>query len=50
MPTNRCPDCDVDLEDRDTDVRCFRCGYTVREVDEPRLFNDIREAIQQAAR
>lgn len=42
---DKCPHCQVDLEDRDTDVRCWKCGWTVRCVDTPCEFYDRADAI-----
>ncbi|WP_102145611.1 hypothetical protein [Mycobacterium hubeiense] len=45
--TDRCPTCDVDLEDTATAVRCWRCGWEVRDVDDSRNYYDISEAIAE---
>lgn len=46
MP-DECPTCHVDLEDRTTDVWCPRCGWTVRDVDNPREYVDRAHAIAE---
>lgn len=43
--SDRCPACDVDLEDTGTSVRCWRCGWEVRNVDNGREYYAVREAI-----
>lgn len=45
MMLDECPTCRVDLEDCGTDVRCWRCGWTVRDVDNPRKYRDIADEI-----
>jgi len=46
----RCPNCDVDLEADDTAVRCWRCGWEVRDVDHPRLYADLRAELEAGTR
>lgn len=41
----RCPDCDVDLDADATEVRCWRCGFTVRDVDNPLEYHDRYDEI-----
>jgi len=43
--TGRCPDCDVDLEDDGLAVRCWKCGWEVRDVDAPRDYVDIADMV-----
>jgi anaerobic ribonucleoside-triphosphate reductase len=43
-----CPTCDVTLEASSTEVRCWRCGWEVRDVDHPRRFVDLVDAIRDA--
>lgn len=43
-----CPDCRVTLELSPTEVRCWRCGWTVRDVDNPREYNERADAIREA--
>lgn len=40
-----CPNCRVDLEDTGTEVRCGRCGWTVRDADDGARYHDRAEAI-----
>lgn len=47
---DQCPTCRVDLEDRDTDVRCWKCGWTVRDADNGRDYSDRAEAIAERER
>lgn len=35
MMPYECPECRVDLDDTGTAVRCWRCGWEVRDVDNP---------------
>jgi hypothetical protein len=42
---DRCPHCQVDLDDDGTAVRCWRCGWEVRDVDSPREYHDRADEI-----
>lgn len=42
-----CPTCDVGLEVTTTSVRCWKCGWEVREVDDPRRFDDLRWEVER---
>ncbi len=42
---DQCPDCKVDLEDDGCAVRCWRCGWEVRAVDDPRGYRDLADEI-----
>ncbi|WP_280503843.1 hypothetical protein [Nocardia farcinica] len=44
-----CPQCDVDLDDDGTEVRCWKCGWSVRNVDNPHEYYDRADAIQSLA-
>lgn len=50
MSTYLCPDCEVDLEDTGTEVRCWRCGWSVRDVDNPREYQDRSDAVGEVRR
>lgn len=43
---DRCPHCDVDLDDDGTRVYCWRCDWEVRDRDEPRRYSDVSDAIR----
>ncbi|WP_157224312.1 hypothetical protein [Nocardia paucivorans] len=47
---HECPECRVTLDDHDTEVRCWRCGWTVRDVDSPLEYQDRADAIREATR
>lgn len=44
---DRCPTCDVDLDDIGTAVRCWKCGWEVRDVDDCRGYHDRSDAIAE---
>jgi tRNA(Ile2) C34 agmatinyltransferase TiaS len=43
--SDRCPTCDVDLEDTGTSIRCWRCGWEVRDADNGQEYYDRGQAI-----
>ncbi len=50
MNLSECPRCRVDLDDHDTEVRCWRCGWTLHVIDNPIEYYDRSDAIQEANR
>jgi hypothetical protein len=42
-----CPTCLVDLDDDGTEVRCWRCNWTVRDVDNPIEYHGRADAIRE---
>lgn len=41
-----CPDCRVDLDDDGFEVRCWKCGWTLRQQDDPHGYQRRHEAIE----
>ncbi|WP_156773029.1 hypothetical protein [Nocardia sp. 852002-51101_SCH5132738] len=45
---NECPNCRVELDDHGNEVSCWKCGWSVRAVDDPigyfRRSDDIKDA------
>ena len=33
------------MDDDGTAVRCWKCGYEVRDVDNPRAYSDLSDAV-----
>ncbi|WP_280427836.1 hypothetical protein [Nocardia brasiliensis] len=50
MSDYECPECLVTLDDRGTEVWCWRCGWTVRVWDNPIEYYDRAAAIRAASR
>lgn len=47
MMPDQCPDCRVDLDDDGTRVWCFRCGWEIRDVDNPVEYHDRSDAVAE---
>lgn len=45
MSDSCCPKCDVDLDASPTEVRCWRCGWEVRAVDDSSRYADLYFAV-----
>ena len=44
--SDRCPRCDVDLDDVGSEVRCWKCGWSVRDVDNPHEYQDRADEVR----
>lgn len=42
-----CPHCQVDLDDDGTEVRCWRCGWSIRDINQPIEYHDRADAIAE---
>lgn len=45
---HECPHCQVILDDDGNEVRCWRCGWTLRSVNDPRGYYDRADAVREA--
>lgn len=42
-----CPNCEVMLDDDGNEVRCWKCGWSVRSVDNAREYYDRSDAMKE---
>ncbi|MFD3431223.1 hypothetical protein [Nocardia fluminea] len=50
MNLSECPTCEVQLDDHDTEVRCWKCGWTLHTTTDPIGYQDRSDAIREATR